>query len=877
MLPVCFRELTTFVNESKSNRSQYTATREFIQGTDRAKAAWRTSRPWKTQMVNRQSLVCSALITMAILSTASGLWGETGFVRIETSQLLVRVSEASGQYTLQERTGTTQFTAGVAAKINGVWRHSTEYPKHLVRLAQAAEASDQPELTITNTGFAGKPDLICRLRLYSRPSHAEIQVEVRNTTPKPLEVQAIRVVEIREPGMLDLGGPDSADRILSDSFSEDRPAMAIHDLSDASTGVHKGVASQLIYNRQSGQSLFLGALTSDRWLTVLRLRVQPQTGKVTAYEVDSVGTTELATENSLQTSPPEDRVELSLPLPRGGRAASEKIMVELGPDYHAQLDAYGNLIRDLHHARVTLPSPLGWWSWTAYYFGLNQGAALTNARFLSEKLKDLGYKFFHIDEGYQYARGEYITPNATNFPDGVQVLEREVQTLGLTPGIWTAPFEVSERSWVYRTHKNWLVHNAQQQPIHAGFVINEPKQKKRLDALYILDVTNPGAQSYLRQTYRTLASDWGVRYIKLDFMDDAAIEGHYFHEHTTALQAQRIGLQLIREVVGDDVILDKDGSPMLNPVGIVDCGRISQDTGHTFEASRDAATGIAARYYMNRNFFISDPDAFTVSRQTVDEQEWHGGKRPLTLEEARISIALAAIAGGMFEIGDDLPTLFLDSDRMALVENHDLIDMARYGHASTPLDLMNYAPEDGMPSAFVLHESKRQTVLTVFNWTAKERQRRFDLSELGLPNGEYQVLDILGAGTSVPPDTNAISLTLAPRSVQMLKIIDTSSPPAAPIVSARVPERAAVGRAVEFSATSDASGVQALGYRWDFGDGTSSAGQMVSHTFTHPGAFTIRLIAEGIEGVQFEKEFQISVTGSFDSRFDPSRISKARN
>jgi hypothetical protein len=99
----------------------------------------------------------------------------------------------------------------------------------------------------------------------------------------------------------------------------------------------------------------------------------------------------------------------------------------------------------------------------------------------------------------------------------------------------------------------------------------------------------------------------------MDFMDDAAVEGAYYRPDTTALEAQRIGLNIIRSAVGDNVVLDKDGSPMLNPVGIVDAGRISQDTGHSFDASRDAASGIAARYYMNRNFFIADPDAFTVS------------------------------------------------------------------------------------------------------------------------------------------------------------------------------------------------------------------------------------------------------------------------
>ena len=129
---------------------------------------------------------------------------------------------------------------------------------------------------------------------------------------------------------------------------------------------------------------------------------------------------------------------------------------------------------------------------------------------------------------------------------------------------------------------------------------------------------------------------------------------------------------------------------MLNPVGIVDAGRISQDTGHSFDASRDAASGIAARYYMNRNFFIADPDAFTVSTQTVDDQSWHGGQRPLTLDEAKVSIALAAVSGGMFELGDDLPTLGSSAERLALAKNADLIDMARLGRSSTPVDLMTY-------------------------------------------------------------------------------------------------------------------------------------------------------------------------------------------
>jgi len=789
--------------------------------------------------------------------------------QIENSALLVSINANTGAYTVREKIGPVRLTSDVAAKVNGKWLHSADYPGHAV--SSSAATADTPQFTIAHSGLAGQPDLVCSVRLHSDPAYAEVAVTVRNTTQKPLEVQGIRAIEIRDPRLLDLGAPASNLRILSDSFSEDRPAMAIHDFGDSTDGLYRGVGSQLLYNRHSKQSLFVGALSSEKWLTMLRLHA-PQS-KISAYEVESAGTTELETDNSLQTSSPEDRVELSLPVAPGATISSENVMLALGPDYHAQLEAYGRIIRDLHHARVTLPSLIGWWSWTAYYFGLNQGAALTNAQLLAEHLKDFGYNFFHIDEGYQYARGEYTTENATTFPDGMKAFEAKVQHLGLSPGIWTAPFEVSERSWVYQNHKDWLVQNLHDQPIHAGFVINDPERKRQLDALYMLDTTNPGAQNYLRETYATLARDWGIRYIKLDFMDDSAIEGRRYRPNTTAMEAQRIGLQVIREAVGEGVILDKDGSVMLNPVGLVDSGRISQDTGHTFESSHDAATGVAARYYMNRNFYVSDPDAFTVSRQTVDEQEWHGGKRSLSLDEARVSIALSAVSGGMFEIGDDLPTLFADPDRVALVENHDLINMARLGRASVPVDLMTYAAEDTMPSIFVLHESKRQSVVTIFNWTERERQHQLQLADLGLPTGgSIEVVDLFGDKGPFRPDITSVALTLAPRAVRMFKVIDHSIPAAAPQVNAHIPEHASVGQPTVFSAETEANSVAAIDYRWDFGDGASSSGAEVRHTFTHAGNFTIHLVADGIEGVPFDKTQEISVSGSFDSTFNPQHI-----
>jgi alpha-galactosidase len=792
---------------------------------------------------------------------------------IENARLAINADQKAGTYTIRAKENPRVWiTAGVAAQVNHRWLHSIDYPRHEIQESSFTDDSSAgSQLTITHSGLTGQPDLICSLRLRPQAASAEIEAQVRNSTGTQITVQSIRVLEAPSPAIM-LDGPAAADRVLSDSFSEDRPNMELHDLAQPTDGMHRAVGSQLIYNRQSRQSLFLAALTSEKWLTVLRLHVDEKHVGVTGYEVDSTGTLELAKENSLQQSPEEDRIELSLPVEPGQSLASERLMASLSSDYHAQLEYYGEAIRVLHRARVSAATPIGWWSWTAYYFGLTEGPALTNAEFLAAHLRDSGYNFFHIDEGYQFARGDYTSPVATKYPHGIKKLEEKVQALGLTPGIWTAPFEVSERSSVYANHKDWLVHNAKGQPIHAGWVTEPPDTATKLDQLYVLDTTNPGAQQYLRETYSTLSREWGIRYIKLDFMDDSAIEGYYYRPNTTALEAQRIGLQVIREAVGDGVLLDKDGSVMLNPVGLVDTGRISCDTGHSFAASRDAAPGLAARYYMNRNFYISDPDAFSVSRQAGPGELDHGGPKPLTLEEAQVAIALAAVSGGMFEIGDDLPTLFLDADRMALLQNRDLLNMARYGHAARPLDLMSYTPEDEMPSVFLLRESKRQSILAVFNWTQKERKHDLSFSDLFSDPGlaaHNTVSDVFGSGAQVSGNSASLSLSVPPHSVRMVKIVDASIAASAPSVNVQAAENIATGKPAQFSAQSASDGVPALTYRWDFGDGTSAEGASVAHAFTRTGNYTIRLIADGIEGVPFEKSFAVSVTGTIDTGFRP--------
>ena len=816
-----------------------------------------------------------AILAAGLIAFASPLFagqqapanGVSSAASIHGKTLTVSVNP-DGTYSIaQAEIPGTVLRSDVEADVDSQVLRSSAYPRH-----QVAQSEFQDEfgsgalLTVTHSGLAGKPDLLCRIRLFRDQPWGDITVKVLNNTGTAITVQAIRSVHATGAPVIGLNGPESADRIISDSYSEDRPQMAILDLGNGRNGMHRAAGSQLIYNRRSGESLFLAALTSDRFLTIFHLTEQGAgaDSKILSYEAEATGTTEITKGESLKESPPAEQVSLSLSVNPGDSLSSEPLMFAVGTDYHAQLEQYGRVIRQWHKARVDTPTPKGWWSWTAYYFGLNQGTAITNAEWLADNLKQLGYDYFQIDEGYQYARGEYSTPDVNLFPHGMGYVGDIVRRNGITFGIWTAPFEVSNRAWVYENHKDWLLHNAAGQLIQIGNVSGHT------DEIYVLDTTNPGSQEYLKQTYTALYK-WGVRFIKMDFMDDSAVEGAYYRPNTTALEAQRIGLKIIRNTMGEDVVLDKDGSPMLNPVGIVDAGRISQDTGHTFEASRDAASGIAARYYMNRNFFVADPDAFTVSNQTVNDHPWHGGNRPLTLDEAKASIALSAVSGGMLEVGDDLPSLGADADRLALVKNTELINMARLGRSSTPADLLTYAESDLQPSVFLLKEDNRQSILTIFNWSEGELKRAIDLKSLGLKDtGQYQITEVFGDQSCCSYAAHSIDFAQPAHSVRMFKLLDKAVTDAAPAFDADAASHAKSGEAVTFSAKGTPAGAAVLTCHWDFGDGTAVDGMHVEHAYTKPGAYHVQVTAMGLGTATSTKTLTVTVSGLISSRFVPA-------
>src|ERR1035438_6342417 len=113
--------------------------------------------------------------------------------KIENAQLVVETNRLGDTYTLRSKEKQrVAISARVAAQIDHRWISSSSYPHHEVKETSFAEGLDAgPQLTVTHSGRSGDPDLICQIRLHSRPAFAEIEVRVRNSTAPPTTVQSI--------------------------------------------------------------------------------------------------------------------------------------------------------------------------------------------------------------------------------------------------------------------------------------------------------------------------------------------------------------------------------------------------------------------------------------------------------------------------------------------------------------------------------------------------------------------------------------------------------------------------------------------------------------------------------------------------------------
>jgi hypothetical protein len=173
---------------------------------------------------------------------------------------------------------------------------------------------------------------------------------------------------------------------------------------------------------------------------------------------------------------------------------------------------------------------------------------------------------------------------------------------------------------------------------------------KRSEEYYVLDVTHPEAESYIRTVFRTWAGDWGVGYFKTDFMHLGATYGPeeavWHREGLSRIAIWMRMATLIREEIGEAQWL-LCGSPVWAPVGLVDAMRIGRDIGVSWKGHYSAESLLrdqTARNFANGLLWQADPDCILL-RDRFHE---------LSDDQVHSLAMFAGLAGGVLMTSDQL-------------------------------------------------------------------------------------------------------------------------------------------------------------------------------------------------------------------------------
>jgi alpha-galactosidase len=191
----------------------------------------------------------------------------------------------------------------------------------------------------------------------------------------------------------------------------------------------------------------------------------------------------------------------------------------------------------------------------------------------------------------------------------------DIRAAGFTAGLWIAPFMVGNRSTLFRDHPDWVVRDADTGgPLTQMTFYGEFRWHKRSEEYYILDITNPAAEAYLRDVFRTWAHAWGVGYFKIDFLLFGSEHGpdraRWHQPGLSRIAIWRRMLTVIREEIGDRLLLGC-GCPLWSCVGLVDAVRIGRDVGVTWAGEYSAESLLRDQVTRNHAAGVlwqADPD-----------------------------------------------------------------------------------------------------------------------------------------------------------------------------------------------------------------------------------------------------------------------------
>jgi hypothetical protein len=404
----------------------------------------------------------------------------------------------------------------------------------------------------------------------------------------------------------------------------------------------------------------------------------------------------------------------------GGSIGSNRFMINIADNPYSSLETYSQVMGILNSGRVN-SIVNGWCSWFYTFDHVNEDEVIRNAEFVSRNLKRFGLEYIQIDEGFQRFHGDW--EGNEKFPHGMKWLADKIKSYGLKPGLWLAPYVVSEPTEIFQRNPDWFLKHSDGRLMRVGPWPSEDTEwaQNENPKRYGLDITHPDAAKWLYNLFDKIANQWGYEMFKIDFVAWSLLSAHhYFDQSVTPAQAYRQGMEIIRSAIGPERHINECGPGSVS-VGLIDSMRIEIDQNYGYSKaawqqyfleSSSSAPAAAKRYYFHKKTWVNDADHVCINLLPTDK--------------AQAAASLIALSGGNIISGDRLTEL-----------DHIHLDILKkifpsFGEAAQPVDLF----DNDRHSVFAVKIKKpfaEWTVAGFFNSSETEIiTKSFPLSRLWL-------------------------------------------------------------------------------------------------------------------------------------------------
>ena len=476
-----------------------------------------------------------------------------------------------------------------------------------------------------------------------------------------------------------------------------------------------------LFNNDSRQGFVVGSITHDMWKTGIEITTKAE-DKMTSISICNGAASKAGTRDD----DPHGTV-------RGNEVSSSKIMIGYFADWRRGMETYADLCATVH---PRLPfagaKPFGWNSWGVIQQKITRKQAVDVSDFFADSLQSVG---FHTEDNVVYIGLDSYWDNF-NMRDHTAFV-RNCRENGQKAGLYWSPF-VDWGNWADGTLPDGSKH------ADAWLRDSNGNPLKRTGAT-AFDPTHPGTQARIKRQLEQFI-DWGYEYIKLDFMIHGILEGvHYDKNVYTGVQAYNVGMNYIKEIIGDKMFINLSIAPLF-PAHQAHSRRIACDAYASLNNSEYTLNSTAYSWWLDHCYTYNDADNVVMK----GHEEY--------INRVRFT---SSYITGIVILGDELTD---NGDAGAkervhkLASNNELVQMAYQTKAFYPVD----AIEGNNSPNFFMYTVADTTYLAGLNFTGRRLKANLDFDRLGLTTGtEYVVRELWTGDEVVASETYEI---IVPRS-----------------------------------------------------------------------------------------------------------------